>query len=159
MKRLVEFPTEDGGSILVEVEDTPRSGQGFGSHGSLPSTSGSPSGTTLRGFGSGRSSETTSPDMFERARISYEHALDRIQSAAETIITKMRDLSETPDEVSVEFGIKLSADIGAFLASTSAEAQFILRLTWKRPEVALHSSSAQRTELSSGDTDLPGGPS
>jgi Trypsin-co-occurring domain 1 len=113
MKRLVEFPTEDGGSILVEVDDEARLG----------------SGSTLRGG--------AATLMIEKARITYEEALDKIKAAADTIITKMRSLPESPDEVSVEFGIKMSADIGAILASTSAEAQFTLHLTWKRPDTIL----------------------
>jgi hypothetical protein len=108
MKRLVEFATEEGGTILVEVDDDLRMG----------------SGPTLRG---GAASA-----MIEKARVSYEEALDKIKGAAETIITKMRALPDSPDEISVDFGIKLSADIGAILASTSAEAQFTLHLTWKR---------------------------
>jgi len=110
MKRLVEFATEDGGSILVEVEDDLRVG----------------SGATLRG---GAASH-----MIEKARVSYEEALDKIKGAAGMIITKMRSLPDSPDEIGVDFGIKLSADIGAILASTSAEAQFTLHLVWKRAE-------------------------
>lgn len=108
MKRLVEFTTEDGGSIIVEMDDDLRVG----------------SGSTLRG---GPASV-----MIEKARVSYEEALDKIKGAAEIIISKMRELPYSPDEIGVDFGIKLSADIGAILASTSAEAQFTLRLTWRR---------------------------
>lgn len=110
MKRLVEFSTEDGGSILVEIDDDVRSG----------------SGSTLRG---GHASA-----VIEKARLTYEEALDKIKGAAEMIITKMRSLPDSPDEIGVDFGIKLSADIGAILASTSAEAQFTLHLTWRREE-------------------------
>ncbi len=110
MKRLVEFATEDGGSVLVEVDDDLRMS----------------SGSTLRGGAAGV--------MIEKARVSYEEALDKIKGAAETIITKMRALPDSPDEIGVDFGIKLSADIGAILASTSAEAQFTLHLVWKREE-------------------------
>jgi NTP-dependent ternary system trypsin peptidase co-occuring protein len=107
MKRLIEFPTEDGGSLLVEVDDDSRLGAG----------------STLRG-GPGSM-------VIEKARVTYEEALDKIKGAAETIIIKMKELPHSPDEITVEFGIKLTADIGAILASTSTEAQFTLRLTWK----------------------------
>ncbi|MEO5953178.1 MAG: CU044_2847 family protein [Chloroflexia bacterium] len=110
MKRLVEFATEDGGSILVEIEDDLRVG----------------SGATLRGG--------AASNMIEKARVSYEEALDKIKGAAGMIITKMRSLPDSPDEIGVDFGIKLSADIGAILASTSAEAQFTLHLVWRRAE-------------------------
>ena len=129
MKRLVEFSTEGGGSILVEVDDDLRIG----------------SGSTLRG---GAASA-----MIEKARISYEEALDKIKGAAETIITKMRALPDSPDEISVDFGIKLSADIGAILASTSAEAQFTLHLTWKRSQPTIMEIVAGPTQATSSSED------
>ena len=70
--------------------------------------------------------------MLERAQLTYEQAVDRIRPAAESIVHRIRQIAEPPDEISVEFGIKLNANIGAILASTSAEAQFTLRLTWNR---------------------------
>ena len=112
MKRLVEFPSEDGGSILVEVDDNGPSSGGSG-------------GGTLR--------SSRPADMIERAQVTYEEAFDRIKPATESLIGRMRLLPDPPDEIFVEFGIKLSAAAGAILASASADAQFTLRLTWRRP--------------------------
>ena len=109
MKRVIEFPMENGEMLLVEVDDVGGSS------------------STLRGM--------PSPNVIERARVTYEQAIDNIRPAAESIIIRMRELAEPPDVIDLEFGIKLSADIGAFLASTSAEAQFTLRLTWNRGEL------------------------
>jgi hypothetical protein len=137
MKRLVEFPTEDGGSLLVEVDDDLRLG----------------SGPTFRG-GPGTM-------VIEKARVTYEEALENIKGAAETIISKMRTLSESPNEISVEFGIKLSADVGAILASTSAEAQFTLSLTWKRvvpPAVEVVVEPQDHAPASSQEREGAGGP-
>jgi hypothetical protein len=108
MKHVVEFPMESGGVLLVEVDDAFSSGP------------------TMRGA-SGHGS-----DMLERAQITYEQAVDRIRPAAESIVQRIRQIAEPPDEISVEFGIKLNANIGAILASTSAEAQFTLKMTWNR---------------------------
>jgi hypothetical protein len=109
MKRVIEFPMENGEMLLVEVEDVGGSS------------------STLRGL--------PSPNVIERARVTYEQAIDNIRPAAESIIIRMRELAEPPDVIDLEFGIKLSADIGAFLASTSAEAQFTLKLTWNRGDL------------------------
>jgi hypothetical protein len=108
MKRVIEFPMENGEMLLVEVDDVGGSSN------------------TLRGL--------PSPNVIERARVTYEQAIDNIRPAAESIVVRMRELAEPPDVIDLEFGIKLSADVGAFLASTSAEAQFTLRLTWNRGE-------------------------
>src|SRR6476646_8210167 len=108
MKHIVEFPMENGDVLLVEVDDP---------MGPAP-------GATLRG---GHSSE-----MLERAQMTYEQAVDKIKPAAESIVRHIRDIAEPPDVIGVEFGIKLNANIGAILASSSVEAQFTLKLTWNR---------------------------
>jgi hypothetical protein len=130
MKRVIEFPMENGEMLLVEVDDVAGSS------------------STLRGL--------PSPNVIERARVTYEQAIDNIRPAAESIIVRMSELAEPPDVIDLEFGIKLSADIGAFLASTSAEAQFTLRLTWNRGErrglrapVATSSSEMAREDVES----------
>lgn len=106
MKRLAEFSLDDGSTILVEV-DTPDSVGG-----------------TMRGV--------APSEMVEKARDTFEAALAKIRPAAEAIISKLRDLSERPDIVEVEFGLKLSASAGAVIASAATEANFKINLTWKR---------------------------
>jgi hypothetical protein len=119
MKHIVEFPMENGDVLLVEVDDAMSSG------------------TTLRG-GHGT-------DMVERAQLTYEQAVDRIKPAAESIVHRIRRIAEPPDVISVEFGIKLNANIGAILASTSAEAQFTLKLTWNREALEeMHNDPARQ---------------
>lgn len=108
MKRLIEFPLENGGSILVEV-DEPRADGG-----------------TMR---SARPTE-----IVEKAKQTFETALEKIRPAASAIITKLRDLSEPADQIGVEFGIKLSAEAGVVLASAGVEANYTVTLTWKRKE-------------------------
>jgi hypothetical protein len=129
MKRVIEFPMDNGEMLLVEVEDAGGSS------------------STLRG---GHSTA-----MIERARATYEQAIDSIRPAAESIIVRMRELVEPPDVIDLEFGIKLSADIGAFLASTSAEAQFTLKLTWNRHMMRTlpdnHSAVSENTSNRSED--------
>jgi hypothetical protein len=129
MKRVIEFPMDNGEMLLVEVEDAGGSS------------------STLRG---GHSTA-----MIERARVTYEQAIDSIRPAAESIIVRMRELVEPPDVIDLEFGIKLSADIGAFLASTSAEAQFTLKLTWNRHMMRTlpdnHSAASENTSNRSED--------
>ncbi len=99
MKRIVEFPTADGSSVLVEV-DEPASTPGPG---------------TLGGFGK-------SSELVERAQQTFEAAVERARPAAEQIIHLLHGLSTPPDEITVEFGLKLSAVAGAIVASASAPA-------------------------------------
>ncbi|MCS7178813.1 MAG: CU044_2847 family protein [Anaerolineae bacterium] len=51
---------------------------------------------------------------------------------AEAVICKLRALADPPDEVEVEFGLKLNAEAGAVLAAAGTEAHYKVTLTWKR---------------------------
>ena len=62
----------------------------------------------------------------------FSDAIKRIRPAAEEIIGQLRDLTQQPDEVEIEFGIKLSAKLGAFIAATSTDANFNVRMNWKK---------------------------
>jgi hypothetical protein len=110
VKRLVEFPSESGEPILVEVEDV-----GIG-------------GETRRGL---------SPSaVVERAQISFEDAVEKARPMASSLVGKLRAIGDAagspPDEVQVEFGIVLNAEAGAILASASAGANYKVTMTWKR---------------------------
>jgi hypothetical protein len=107
MKHLVEFPLEDGTTILVEVDD--------------PET-----GSVVR---SGRAG-----DAVAKSQKTFEEAMDKVKPAASAIIAKIRSLHDAPDEVEVEFGLKMSADVGAFVASAGVEANYKVTLKWKKEE-------------------------
>jgi hypothetical protein len=47
-------------------------------------------------------------------------------------MTKVRSLNEPADEVEVKFGLKMSAELGAIVASGTAEANYEITLKWKR---------------------------
>jgi hypothetical protein len=102
--RLVEFPLEDGGSILVEVTEAA-------------------DGRVTRGL--------NRDGLTEQTQHTFEQAISRIQPAATSIIAKLRGIPEAPDEVNVEFGLELSAEAGAFIASASTSANFKVSLTWR----------------------------
>jgi len=108
MKRLIEFPLENGNSILVEVDEP------------------EPEGGVVKAARPG--------EIAAKATQTFEAALEKVKPAAAAIISKLRDLADPPDEMEVEFGLKLSADAGAFLASAGAEANYTVTLTWKREE-------------------------
>ena len=108
MKHLVEFPLEDGGTITVEV-DEPDAG-----------------GHLTRGLNPLESTD--------KASRTFEAALEKIKPAAAVIIAKLRDISNPPRQLEVEFGLKMSAGAGVFIASAVTEANFKVTLTWKSEE-------------------------
>jgi hypothetical protein len=108
VKRLVEFGLEQGGSILVEVDEPAADGP------------------VMRGGGLGR------PALVEQAGITFEDATSAVTPAARSLIRRLRDGEDSPDEVSIEFGVQLSAHTGAFIASVAAEANFTVTMCWRR---------------------------
>lgn len=105
MKRLVEFPLEGEGSILVEVEEP------------------EPVGGMVRVARHGE---------IDVASQSFEDALEKVRPAASAVIVKLREMTESPDEIEMEFGLGLSAKAGAFIASAGSTANFKVTLKWKR---------------------------
>lgn len=111
MKHLVEFASESGDVIVVEAEDLGPNG-----------------GTTRRGL--------SSTAVVERAQASFEDALEKAQPIATGLIGRLKNIADSPDEVQVEFGLTLSANVGAVLvAAGSAGANYKVTLKWsKAPE-------------------------
>lgn len=107
MKQLIEFPLEDGTSILVETEAAE---------------------------GSGVVRAARSEGVPEKARQTFEAALEKIRPAAGVIIQKLRTLHDAPDEITVEFGLKMSAEAGAIVAAGGVEANYTVTLKWKKEE-------------------------
>jgi len=107
MKRLVEFPLDQGGSVLVEIDEPP-------------------AGVTTRGLGNDRSA------LVEKASKTFEDTTAAVTPAAHSLITRLRSIADPPDEVGIEFGVQLSAQTGAFIASVAADANFKVSMTWRR---------------------------
>jgi hypothetical protein len=109
VKRLVQFPLEDGTYIIVEVEQ--------------PETD-----ESIRRISRGE-------DILLKTEQSFEAALERVKPIANTIINKLRSLNQPADEVEVKFGIKMSAEAGAIIASASIEGNYEITLKWKQGSV------------------------
>ncbi len=84
------------------------------------------SGATRRGL--------TPSGVIEQAKLSFEDALNKAQPVAEVLIDQLRRLE--PDEATVEFGLTLSAEVGAILATASSTANYKVTLTWRKPTSA-----------------------
>ncbi len=104
MKRIVEFPLENGDSILVEVDEPALTDDRIG----------------LR------------DEVTQKAQRTFESALDTVKPLANAIMTKVRSLNEPADEVEVKFGVKMSVELGAVIASGNGEVNYEITLKWKR---------------------------
>jgi hypothetical protein len=93
MKHLVEFPLEEGGSIVVEIDE--------------PETGGT--------VAAGRK------DKIEKARETFEEALNTVLPATKKVAEKLRSTASRADEIEATFGVNLSMMAGAFTALCSGE--------------------------------------
>lgn len=72
-------------------------------------------------------------DVVVKARESLETALDQVRAVANTTLAKLQDLTRQPEQVEVEFGVRLNAEAGAVIARTEAEGHLQVKLTWTQP--------------------------
>ncbi len=105
MSQLVKMDLADGGSVLVETSEVD-------------------GGPVTRG---GRTE-----DMVTSAGATLESALDQLGPVVKGVVSKLREAADWPDEVSVEFAIRLSADANVIIARSTAEANFRILLHWTR---------------------------
>jgi len=103
VKHLVEFPTEGGGNVVVEMEES--------LSGPVPAA--------------------TPGEIAERLNQNFETVARGIKPIARTIMSTLTDLG--PEAVAVEFGIKFSAKAGVVVASAATEGHCKVTLSWNRP--------------------------
>lgn len=101
--QLLELSLNDGGTVLVEVDD--------------PVTS-----PVVRG---GR----TQSAVIE-AGASLEQVLGKLGPALRSIVAQVRDAADRPDQVEIEFAVKLSTDANVIIARAGGEANFRIALRW-----------------------------
>lgn len=62
----------------------------------------------------------------------FDAAIAVVGPVAESLLARLRSMTSAPDDVQVEFGVALSLKAGAFIASSTAEANFKVQLAWSR---------------------------
>src|SRR4051812_45796082 len=102
---MIEFPLEGGGTILMEVELDEDEQDGM-----VPAA--------------------RPGEIAAKANQTFEQALEQIKPGAEAIRNKLLSMSSKPDEIQVTFGLKMSAQAGAFIAAAVVEANYTVQLKW-----------------------------
>lgn len=70
-------------------------------------------------------------DVIHEAKIRFEDAFSHVREAAITALKTFQDLPVGPDEVEIEFGVKLASEAGAVIAKAKAEGHLTVRLCWR----------------------------
>jgi hypothetical protein len=112
MTQYIQFPTADGGTILVEVEAREETVQGL----------------VKAGLGDKvREAVVEVRDTFEATM------METVRRNAEAFIQTMRALSDPPAEAEITFGVNGVAEAGySAIAKLSGESSYTVTLTWKR---------------------------
>jgi hypothetical protein len=71
-----------------------------------------------------------SRSAIERAKESFETAVAQVKPGVEALMEQLRGLSRKPDQVSLEFGIKFTAEADALIAKSSLEGNIKVTLSW-----------------------------
>lgn len=66
-----------------------------------------------------------------RAGRSLGELVAGVRPVAQNFVEGFRSMAQAPDEITVEFGLSLSAEADVVISSTSAQANFKVSLTWK----------------------------
>ncbi len=104
-KQIVQFDMGDGSQVHVEIE------QALG----------------------GPRLVSNKPGEVAKAHGRFTDALQYLQPAVKAVLGTLEDINQ-PDEINLEFGIKLDGKVGVILASAGTEANFKVSLMWKNPK-------------------------
>ncbi|WP_189544067.1 CU044_2847 family protein [Streptomyces gelaticus] len=103
MTALMEFTTDNGATVTVEVDRHTQGAQ-------------------LVALGD--------DNTLARAGRTFGSALTGIRSAAESALAVFRDGALKPDGVELEFGVKITAEAGAVIAKSAVEGHMVVKLSW-----------------------------
>lgn len=105
-KEIAQFSLEDGTKFLVEVDE--------------------PGGVAVERVA------IDTGKMVLQAKKSFEEAIEIVKPVASVLISKMKEGLTTPaSEVEIKFGLKLTAEAGAIIASVGGDVNFEITLKWK----------------------------
>lgn len=105
MRHLVELPVGDAQTVSVEIE---QAADGLGD-------------------------VSRAGQVADRATRSLGEMLAGVRPVAESFLGAFAGMASVPDEISLEYGLSLSADANLVIATTAAQANFKVTLTWRTP--------------------------
>lgn len=105
MAELVEYPLEGGGMLLVQSASVDAGAGDLGL-------------------------ASSAEEKAKKAKETLESALAQVTPALKSVASRLRDLS--PDDLTVEFGLTLTAETGIVVAKGSAEVHFTVTLAWSK---------------------------
>lgn len=78
-----------------------------------------------------------------RSAQSLEQMLTAIRPVADSFVEGFAGMANAPDEVGLEFGLSLSVDANLVVATSAAQANFKVTLTWSKPAPTAEPTATQ----------------
>jgi hypothetical protein len=103
MPYVVEMPLDDGDTVLIEVGESDESGIGRVSR---------------------------ADEVAAKATDTLQAALGRVRPAIQAVVAQLRDGLDPPDKLTLQFGIKITAEVGVVVAKAATEANFTVTAEW-----------------------------
>ncbi len=74
-------------------------------------------------------------DIAGKSALALDKAMSTIRQMGNRVTETVKSINvaDRPSKVELEFGLKLDAEVGAYVAKTSTEASFKVLLTWEQP--------------------------
>ena len=121
MTGILQYDTPHG-TISIEVDDvTAAAEQGR----ALAATDG------LEIKGGHKPKRTEAGDIVAKASRTFDQAMESLRAYAGTLGDLIEGLDLTPDEVTIDVGLKMSGSAGFIIAKAGAETEMAVSLTWK----------------------------
>jgi hypothetical protein len=107
MRTLTSFSLEGDKVIWIEVDET-----------AVPANV------------AGESEASRVGDLATKATQTFKEAIESVKPAVDVLIKGLDKISDSPDEIGVEFGLKVNGQVGTVIAASSVEANFKVTLKW-----------------------------
>jgi hypothetical protein len=105
LTRVVEMMLESGDKVLVEVDTIP--------------------GVDRAG--------TRAEKAVDIAAHTLDKGLEQVAPIMNAVVNRLRDTPEPPDRVTLQFGLKVSGELGLIIGKSAAEANFTITAEWSGP--------------------------
>lgn len=109
-RRLIEFEMEGGQTVCMEVDES----------------------CLLSDDGTIDERASSEDDLLVKTGVKFEKAMDNLRNISNLLISKLKNVSSMPDQVSVTLHFKLGLTGNVIIASGNGEAGISTTLTWKK---------------------------
>ena len=63
----------------------------------------------------------------------FDKGLEQVGPVMNAVVHRLRNTSTPPDKVTLQFGLKVSGELGLIIGKSSAEANFTITAEWNAP--------------------------